>query len=268
VCGCRRRARTRRALVGTKVRHNCKARERARRRRQRHLQIDRLGSMAGSQATAGLRGGAMRDSKQHTNNELTRLGPASARRPGPHQGERGFSPRVLDTTAKWRGGVEEEDRGSACCRRSRAARSMASTSASPLSSSPAPWRPGEAANSSVKRKQGGSARRRGDLTTDGSGLGVGVLGSGRSGFAAATRGVASSGGLPAGRTATWGTSGATTAFSCTRRRRSSAAPPLLLLFFFSPWSFLFLPESAARAGAWRLRPPVHLLHSFPLPLPL
>jgi hypothetical protein len=30
---------------------------------------------------------------------------------------------------------------------------MASTSASPLCSSPAPWRPGEAANSSVKRKQ-------------------------------------------------------------------------------------------------------------------
>jgi hypothetical protein len=44
---------------------------------------DRLGSMAGSQATAGLRGGAVRDSGQHTNSELTWLGPAPARRPGP-----------------------------------------------------------------------------------------------------------------------------------------------------------------------------------------
>jgi hypothetical protein len=45
--------------------------------------------MAGSQATAGLRGGAVRDSEQHSNSKLTRLGPASARRPGPQQG-RGF----------------------------------------------------------------------------------------------------------------------------------------------------------------------------------
>jgi hypothetical protein len=62
------------------------------------------------------------DSRQHSNIELTRLGPASARRPGPHQGEGGFSPRILDTAARRRGGAEEEDRGSACCRRSRAAR--------------------------------------------------------------------------------------------------------------------------------------------------
>jgi hypothetical protein len=41
-----------------KARHDCKARERARRRRQWHLQSDRLGSMTGSQATVGLRGGA------------------------------------------------------------------------------------------------------------------------------------------------------------------------------------------------------------------
>jgi hypothetical protein len=41
---------------------------------------DWLGSMAGSQATAGLRGGAVRDSGQHTSSDLTRLGPASARR--------------------------------------------------------------------------------------------------------------------------------------------------------------------------------------------
>jgi hypothetical protein len=38
VRGCRRRAGTRRALIGTKVRHHCKARERARCGRQRHLQ--------------------------------------------------------------------------------------------------------------------------------------------------------------------------------------------------------------------------------------
>jgi hypothetical protein len=67
---------------------------RARRRRQRHLQNDRLGSMAGSQATAGLRGGAVRDSSHHTNNEPIRLSPASARRPGPQEGEGGNSPRV------------------------------------------------------------------------------------------------------------------------------------------------------------------------------
>jgi hypothetical protein len=47
---------------------------------------DRLGSMDGSQVTAGLRGGTVWDSGQQTNSELTRLGPASARRPGPQQG--------------------------------------------------------------------------------------------------------------------------------------------------------------------------------------
>jgi hypothetical protein len=77
------------SLVETKDRHHCKARERARRRRQRHLQSDRLGSMAGSQATAGLRGNAVRDSGPGTYNELTRLGPASTRRPGPHHREEG-----------------------------------------------------------------------------------------------------------------------------------------------------------------------------------
>jgi hypothetical protein len=50
---------------------------------------DRLGSMAGSQATVGLRGGAVQGSGQHTNSELTWLGPASARRPGPQQGRGG-----------------------------------------------------------------------------------------------------------------------------------------------------------------------------------
>jgi hypothetical protein len=38
------------------------SKERARCGRQRHLQSDWLGSMAGSQATVGLRGGAVRDS--------------------------------------------------------------------------------------------------------------------------------------------------------------------------------------------------------------
>jgi hypothetical protein len=75
--------------------------------------------MTGSQATAGLRGGAMRDSRRHTNSELTRLGPASARRPGPHQGE-GFSAHLafLDTTARRRGdeqrnGLEQRKQGGA-----------------------------------------------------------------------------------------------------------------------------------------------------------
>jgi hypothetical protein len=142
-----------------KARYDCKARERARRRRQRHLQSDRLGSMTGSQATAGLRGGAMRDSGHLTNSEPIRLGPASARRPGPHQGE-GFSAHLALQTRRRGGG--DEQRGTAWSRGSRAARSMASTSTSPLCSSPAPWRPGEAANSSVKRRQ---AVRLGDGAT-------------------------------------------------------------------------------------------------------
>jgi hypothetical protein len=58
--------------------------------------------MAGSRAKAGLRGGAMRDSGHHTISELTRLGPSSARRPGPHQGEGGTHLSFLDTTARWR----------------------------------------------------------------------------------------------------------------------------------------------------------------------
>jgi hypothetical protein len=97
---------------------------------------DRLGSMAGSQATAGLRGGAMRDSGLHTNSELTRLGPASARRPGPHQGEGGFSPRVLNTTARRRGGAEEEDRGLGLLQEK-----QSSTTPSPAGPAPTPrWR--------------------------------------------------------------------------------------------------------------------------------
>jgi hypothetical protein len=50
---------------------------------------DRLSSDGGS---ARRRGAGQRSS--HINSELTRLGPSSARRPGPQQGRGGFSPRV------------------------------------------------------------------------------------------------------------------------------------------------------------------------------
>jgi hypothetical protein len=65
--------------------------------------------MTGSQATAGLRGGAMRDSGHHTISELTRLGPSSARRPGPQQGE-GFSAHLALRTRR-RGGGDEQRNG-------------------------------------------------------------------------------------------------------------------------------------------------------------
>jgi hypothetical protein len=66
--------------VDTKERHDRKAKERARRRRQRHLQSDRLGSMA----TAGLLGGAVRDSGPRTAQKKPWAWPSflcSARRP-------------------------------------------------------------------------------------------------------------------------------------------------------------------------------------------
>jgi hypothetical protein len=116
--------------------------------------------MAGSQATAGLRGGAVRDSGQHTSSELTWLGLASARRPGPQQGEGGNSPRIPghdDEAALWSRGRRL---GPACCRGGRATRR--------------------------RLQQVRLLFRGGDLTTDGSGLGVSVPGSGCSGFAAAT----------------------------------------------------------------------------------
>jgi hypothetical protein len=69
--------------------------------------------------------------------------------------------------------------------------------------------------------------RGGDLTTDSSGLGVGVPSSGCSGFAVARHGTPSSGGL-----------------AC-KADSGSAAPG---------WA------------SWRLRPPVRLLHSSHLPL--
>jgi hypothetical protein len=65
--------------------------------------------MADSQATAGLRGGVMRDSRRHTDSELTRLGPASARWPGPQQGE-GFSAHLALRTRR-RGGGDEQRNG-------------------------------------------------------------------------------------------------------------------------------------------------------------
>jgi hypothetical protein len=81
-----------------KERHHCKAKERARRRRQRHLQSDWLGSMAGSQATAGLRGGAVRDSGPRTAQVKPRAWPSflfSARRPNSTaRRETRCSPRV------------------------------------------------------------------------------------------------------------------------------------------------------------------------------
>jgi hypothetical protein len=56
------------------------------------------------------------------------------------------SPRALDATTRW----WNEQRGMAWSRGSRAARSMGSTTTSPLCNSPAPWRSGEAANNTVK----------------------------------------------------------------------------------------------------------------------
>jgi hypothetical protein len=58
--------------------------------------------MASSQATAGLRGGAVQDSGQHTSSELTWLGPASARRLGSQQGRGKTHLVFLDTTARRR----------------------------------------------------------------------------------------------------------------------------------------------------------------------
>jgi hypothetical protein len=84
------------------------SKERAHCGRQRHLQSDRLGSMAGSQATAGLRGGVVRDSGHLTNSEPIRLSPASARRPGPQQGE-GFSAHLALRTRRRGGGDEQRN---------------------------------------------------------------------------------------------------------------------------------------------------------------
>jgi hypothetical protein len=132
-CGCRQRAGTRRALVGTKARHHCKARERARRRRQRHLQSDRLSSMAGSQATAGLRGGASRQrATHHQRAHKARTRPRLEGRAS--QQERGLRLTLRSWTRRRGGG--DEQRGMAWSRGSRVARSMASAVKSSLCSSP------------------------------------------------------------------------------------------------------------------------------------
>jgi hypothetical protein len=95
----------------------------------------------------------VRDSGQHTSSELTWLGPASARRSGPQQGDPGHEGEA----AQWSKGRRL---GPACCRGGRATRR--------------------------RLQQVRLLFRGGDFTTDGSGLGVGVPGSGCSGFAAAT----------------------------------------------------------------------------------
>jgi hypothetical protein len=58
--------------------------------------------MAGSQATAGLRGGAVWDSGQHSNSELTRLGPASLDGRVHNKVEGVSHLAFLDTTARQR----------------------------------------------------------------------------------------------------------------------------------------------------------------------
>jgi hypothetical protein len=70
-----------------------------------------LGSMTGSQATAGLRGGAMRDSGHHTHSEPIRLSPASARRPGPQQGEGGLRLTLRSWTRRRRRRGGEQQNG-------------------------------------------------------------------------------------------------------------------------------------------------------------
>jgi hypothetical protein len=132
-----------------KARHDCKARERARRRRQRHLQSDRLGSMTGTQATAGLHGGAVRDSGHHTQTASSQ-GSVQPRLEGRvHIKVKGVS--HLAFWSRRRGGGDEQRNGLEQRKQGGAVHGFTSTS--PLCSSPAPWRPGEAANSSVKRRQ-------------------------------------------------------------------------------------------------------------------
>jgi hypothetical protein len=88
--------------------------------------------------------------------ELSRLGSATARRPGPQHGDGGSwcSPALR---TRRRGGGDEQ-RGMAWSRGSRATRSLASIATSSLCCSPAPWRSGEA----VLKSPGGDGCRTGD----------------------------------------------------------------------------------------------------------
>jgi hypothetical protein len=104
---------------------------------------DRLSSDGGS---ARRRDAGQRPS--HTNSEPIRLSPASARRPGPQQGE-GFSAHLAFWTRRRGGAVTSS--GTAWSRGSRAARSMASTATSPRCCSPAPWHSGELGEDGCRR---------------------------------------------------------------------------------------------------------------------
>jgi hypothetical protein len=219
--------------------------------------------MAGSQATAGLRGGAVRDSGHHTNSELTRLGPASARWPGPHQGEGGFSPRVPDTAARRRGGAEEEDRGLGLLQEK-----QSSTTPSPAGPAPTPrWR---LDHGRLLPPPGGSGSRANDIGIKAAGTRLDIGGAqvvrrppqhpsgeedGLTCSRANGRSVASRC-RPGGDAAVQqrGGLGSSTAASSAPPSgycaSFSSSPSLLLL----PWSsFFFLPESAAQAGACGLR---------------
>jgi hypothetical protein len=107
-CGCRWRAGTRRALVGTKERHHCKARERvatmAAAPAKRPARLDgRLSSDGGS---ARWRGAEQRSKNDTEDSKITRLGSASARRPGAQQGEGGGRLTLRSWTRRRGGGVE------------------------------------------------------------------------------------------------------------------------------------------------------------------
>jgi hypothetical protein len=142
--------------------------ERARCGRQRHLQTTgsaRWPALKRRQVCAAARCGTAGDTQTASSQ-----GSVQPRLEGRvHNKVEGVSHLAfLDTTARRRCGAKKTG-GSACCRGSRAARRRLQQVRLPL--------------------------RGGDLTTDGSGLGVGVPGSGRSSFAAATHRNPSSGGL-------------------------------------------------------------------------
>jgi hypothetical protein len=108
---------------------------------------------------------------------------------------------------------------------------------------------GEAEQHDVVFQQVRLLFRGGDLTTDGSGLGVGVPGSGRSGFAAATHRNSSSGGLacrPDSGVVVLRRSDGLQLHRPAAQQCSSLSP--LLFFSPTPSSFLFLHEQRLRDG--------------------